>query len=291
MAPIPPPIITSPRPKPRPSADEDQKRRIGKKLQKKRANDSLASMDLPDRLKGGAESEEEDLVPSQGPPMMMNMNQSIFGLIAAAGSRADFHDRFDGHSSDDDSGQEGLDDGHKRVRQSRDKAHRHRHHHRNDSDVSKTTVLDREPSSKSSLRRRVSSSSSKLARSLVSLPSLSRHKSRKEPSSKLNPPSEDVSESSDVPATPLDELPEEEQGHRLAPVMSRMLEASTDVTLRPSFDVERAVEGEQSSRRSTDAGPSPLARRLAEIFEFSQAEEVIEGKQVLRHDSRSAVSC
>ncbi|OAA59786.1 udp-glucose:sterol glycosyltransferase [Niveomyces insectorum RCEF 264] len=65
-------------------------------------------MDFPERLKaftgGGPEPDDEEVlrpnIPGSG--VFMNLNQSIFGLIAAAGSTVNFNDRFEGHSSDDD---------------------------------------------------------------------------------------------------------------------------------------------------------------------------------------------
>ncbi|GKT51060.1 sterol 3-beta-glucosyltransferase UGT80A2 [Colletotrichum spaethianum] len=78
------------------------KKRVGKKLQKKRFEPNTPIMELPQRLKEGDNRREGDPVPNQGPSVFMEMNQSIFGLIAAAGgSRVGFQDLFE--SSDDES--------------------------------------------------------------------------------------------------------------------------------------------------------------------------------------------
>lgn len=271
MAPThpPPPIITVLDDK------HDPKQRVAKKLQKKRPADPTSPntiMDLPERLKGGDDNEEEDLVPNQG----MNMNQSIFGLIAAAGTRVDFHDRFEGHSSDDDEEEAAADDADatRRDKLNRlslyDKLDKRR---RPPADPSKTTVLSRESSDKSSRHRRIASGPRKLFASLPKLPSRKTRNDKKAEDVKMEMPSEEASESSELSQSDS----RADQGQRLAPVMSRMLEARADVALRPSFDMER-LSGEHSRyRASGESGPSPLATRLMEIFEFDEAEEVIEG--------------
>nr|C4B4E5.1 RecName: Full=Sterol 3-beta-glucosyltransferase; AltName: Full=Autophagy-related protein 26 [Colletotrichum lagenaria]BAH60889.1 autophagy-related protein 26 [Colletotrichum lagenaria] len=262
------------------AGDEDVKKRVGKKLQKKRHEPTTPAVELPERLKEGDDAGEEDLVPTQGPPMFMNMNQSIFGLIAAAGSRVDFHDRFE--SSDDESADEGP------QRDSADRSHSssthglflHRKQRRRDeSDVAKTTVLNKDPygSGKPEKHKR-KISGHKLLRSLPALPRLPRHKSKKE-SSKLEPPSEEASDGSGfAQSQPVDEAEDDEddKDHRLAPVMSRMLEAKAEMSARPSFDVERFSSDQLTYSESADSNDTALARRLQDIFEFDQPEAVIE---------------
>lgn len=58
-------------------------------------------MEFPDRLKQNAEGDEEVIRPIvTGNSAFLNMNQSVFGMIAAAGSRVNFNDRFEAHTSD-----------------------------------------------------------------------------------------------------------------------------------------------------------------------------------------------
>ncbi|OLN91682.1 Sterol 3-beta-glucosyltransferase [Colletotrichum chlorophyti] len=280
------------------AGEDDIKKRVGKKLQKKRHEPNMPPVELPERLKHGDDSREEDLVPTQGPPMFMNMNQSIFGLIAAAGSRVDFHDRFE--SSDDDSGDEDRQHAGDRFDGAEDRTHGHGHglflhrkHRRshNEPDVAKTTVLKKDSSSKTEKHRR-KMSGSKLLRSLPALPRLPRHKSKKE-SSKLQPPSEEPSEPSESPSSqPVhdtrdedDEDSEDDRDHRLAPVMSRMLEAKAEMSARPSFDVERRSGDHLTYSDSTESNAHALARRLQDIFEFDHPEAVIEGRSPLSHPS------
>lgn len=262
-------------------AEEDVKKRVVKKLQKKRHEPQTPTMELPERLKEGDDAGEEDLIPAQGPPMFMNMNQSIFGLIAAAGSRVDFHDRFE--SSDEESG-----DDDERHHTQPDGVNDDRPHHglflnrkqrrRNDEpDVAKTTVLKKDSSSKSEKHKR-KISGHKLLRSLPALPRLPRHKSKKE-SPKLEPPSEEASDGSEASPSQeqADDTRDDEDGPRLAPVMSRMLEAKAEMSMRPSFDVERRSSDQLTYSDSADSSGTALARRLQDIFEFDHPEAVIEG--------------
>ncbi|GKT82202.1 LOW QUALITY PROTEIN: UDP-glucose:sterol glycosyltransferase [Colletotrichum tofieldiae] len=233
-------------------------------------------MELPERLKEGDDSREEDLVPTQGPPMFMNMNQSIFGLIAAAGSRVDFHDRFE--SSDDDSADD-HDDREDRAHGLGHLLHRKQRRPNNEPDVSKTTVLKKDSSSKGEKHRR-KISGSKLLRSLPALPRLPRLKSKKE-RSKLESPSQEASDVSEArPTQPADDIREEDEeddrDHRLAPVMSRMLEAKAEMSARPSFDVDRRSADQLTCSDSAESNSTALARRLQDIFEFDHPEAVIE---------------
>lgn len=235
---------------PSPAGGSDIQRRVSNKLRKKRREEHLTMAELPERLRDSDESDAEDDSPSQGPPMFMNMNQSIFGLIAAAGSKVDYNERFDHSSSDDDdaSGPGPKSGGRE--------------------DLAQTTIL--QPIKKKDGHKRTFSGH-KLLKSLPSLPKR-KSKSKREPS-KLSQPPEDTDETgepSDL-QTPAIKLTGEEI--RLAPVMSRMLEARAEISNRPSFDLER---------RSSDVShpgdlTTPLARRLMEIFEFDEPEQVIEG--------------
>jgi sterol 3beta-glucosyltransferase len=239
------------------STDDDIKKRVGKKLQKKRKDEhATPTMELPDRLKEGSDSSEEDVVAPQIGTMLMNMNQSIIGLITAAGSRVDFNDRFDGQSSDEDDEDSGTKNG---------KAQ--------ETDISKTTVFKKPGATDKSDRHRRKLSDHKLLRSLPALPRISRSKSKKE-ASKISVPSSDSNAPSEPVASPTVEITEEEA--RLAPVMSRMLEARQEMSSRPSFDLDR-LSGEKGQVSDIEEGPSLLAKKLMEIFEFDQPETVIEG--------------
>ncbi|KAI0474936.1 hypothetical protein GGR56DRAFT_487275 [Xylariaceae sp. FL0804] len=279
-----------------PSEEEATRRRVSSKLHKRRREGHRPTMELPDRLKDrGDEADEADVrPPRQGPHMFMNLNQSIFGLIAAAGSTVDFNDRFEGHSSDDDF-----------EADAREKQQQQQ--------LARTTVMRKSPSAnnkdddneddgnddgKGRHRRRLSG---QLLRSLPQLPriasrSITQRSSKLKGSSTATTAGEServreqgegsssrttTSNRSQSPAAAFETSSKAEQTGRIAPVMSRMLEARAEMSARPSFDLERLSgehrDGEgEGEGEGEDAGPSALARKLKEIFEFDHAEEVIE---------------
>ncbi|TQS33272.1 hypothetical protein Golomagni_06390, partial [Golovinomyces magnicellulatus] len=231
-------------------ASPGTRRRVSK-LRKKRHDESL---DIPEQLRGSDEEEEEEssdvMSDGQGPPFAMNMGQSIVGLIAGAAEKIDFHDRFYDSSSDE----EGKGKPETKTE-----------------DLSQTTILPSPKKKKkqesSSHRRRISGH--KLLKSLPALPKL-RSKSKSAPNQLSPNPDEDPSEGADIPSPPAIKLTRS-QTTGVPPVMSRMLEARAELSERPSFDLER-----HESRTSLDSGVSPLEKRLMEIFEFDEPEEVLD---------------
>lgn len=234
-------------------------------------------MELPERFRddGDDDDAEEDVRPvNQGANMFMNMNQSIFGLIAAAGSNVDFSDRFEGQSSDEEDHIGETDGGpggkSRRLPGMRSGAHTIVLPKRKDSN-------DPEKGDGKEDNHHRRSRSGNLLRSLPQLPKLASRSLRK--SSKLR--STQPSESSGLSNVqdPEDDFPaatsptEERSDARLAPVMSRMLEARAEMSSRPSFDLERL----SGDFRRGDDGPSALACKLKDIFEFEKAEEVTQG--------------
>ncbi|UKZ75648.1 hypothetical protein TrVFT333_003338 [Trichoderma virens FT-333] len=67
-------------------------------------DDPTPTAELPEPLQGSDDETSENADLHKPSHMAVNMNQSIFGLIAAAGSRVDFNTRFDDGSSDEDEG-------------------------------------------------------------------------------------------------------------------------------------------------------------------------------------------
>jgi hypothetical protein len=57
-----------------------------------------------------------------------------------------------------------------------------------------------------------------------------------------------------------------------------MLEARAELSMRPSFDLPRTLDGSMSVDDTGEETSSSLAKRLREIFQFEKAEDVIEGK-------------
>ncbi|KAK3347314.1 sterol 3-beta-glucosyltransferase [Neurospora tetraspora] len=272
--------------------------RMSRKLQRLRGDSNQPhspTMELPDRLKdtGKEEDNEEDVLQPQG-GMFMNMNQSIFGLIAAAGSTVDFHDRFEGQSSEDEDDVPNhmamtiAGPGIKGTARNRETVGTGK-------SLSQIVVFNKPPASatadagpSNTHRRRLSGH-----KLLQSVPGLSRlsssHKSKKskqhkgtamadnkieeeedpDPSSPLPPPNEDENKAPGL-APPIEIVRAEGNG---APLMSRMLEARAEMAARPSFDLDR-LSGEH--RRDDAGGTGQLAKKLKDIFEFDTAEEVIE---------------
>lgn len=239
-------------------------------------------MELPERLQDHgdpADNEEEDLKPQYQGGMFMNMNQSVFGMLAAAGSQVDFDN---GQSSDEDDDAEA-------AMAMTIAGHRPAPPRRGPPDgvgggpLAQTTILSKPASVvKSEGRHRRKLSETRLLSGLKRLSSRSR--SAKSPKGKgvvetqlREHQDEDAATGS--PAVPL--MPPSVQlrseGNRHAPVMSRMLEARAEMAARPSFDLDRLSSEQGRVAETGEAGPTELAKRLKDIFEFEQPEEVIEG--------------
>lgn len=226
--------------------EPDLKKRIGRKLTKKRREGHEATMSIPERFQDGADADEDcTAMPGTNP----YMNQSVFGMIAAAGSQVDFNARFDGQSSDEEDGEVGpdasLDPGILRI----DKTRRDK------------------SSKKPEKNHRRKFSDSKLIQSFSRLSSKQRSKSAKHEEL----PGSGSSSDAPPPSTQLSQSSSREQ-----PVMSRMVEARRELSARQSSDISR-----NSRDILREEHPSSLAQRLMEIFNFEQAEDVIEGKSTL----------
>lgn len=236
-------------------------RRVSRRPQKKR-HDLLsspgASLDLPEPLRQSDTDDEtspNDATSHRGRAVSVNMNQSIFGLIAAAGSRVDFNTRFDDGSSDDEDG----DDATRPESQ----------------DLSKTVVLSPQTKDERDGHKKKLSTGQRLLKSLSTLP---RRKLKKSQSSRAEAAalevSDDANESTEDPPPPAGSV-DLESSRRLAPVMSRMLQARAQMAARLSFDMERRSSDMAASGDSDES--SALAKRLMEIFQFDEPEQVIEG--------------
>ncbi|KOS22177.1 Sterol 3-beta-glucosyltransferase [Escovopsis weberi] len=242
-------------------------------------------MEFPEPLRYSDDERRAEALLSDGPPMAVNMNQSIFGLIAAAGSRVDFNDRFDGSSSDDDGGDDDDDDNDKNIDDDDDgggggggggtprseSARRQRH-------KLSQTALFHHPLKDKRRSHNPRLSGHRLLKSFASLPTR-RSKPGRE-TSKLSEPTEEVEEPQqpdDSPSPDAIDQAELQEELRLAPVMGRMLEAKAEIANRPSSDLERPSSASASAsalphQPEEDDSASPLAKRLKEIFEFDKPE-------------------
>lgn len=237
-------------------------------------DDSTLTAELPEPLQGSDDDTSENVGFAQTSPMAVNMNQSIFGLIAAAGSRVDFNTRFDDGSSDEDDGEGEGEGGSLNPLSSR---------HR---DLSQTAILGSFPANDKRLGHKKKLSGHRLLKSFASLP---RRKSGKG-SGKVWEPTEEVDEPSESSEAPSPKKPsqqlDEEEDLRVAPVMSRMLEAQAEMASRSSFDIDierdssgpDRTDGEEEREEEGEASHvTALARKLMEIFDFDEPEHVIEG--------------
>jgi sterol 3beta-glucosyltransferase len=227
--------------------EEDLKKRVARKLTKRRKEGHQVTMDIPERFRDGDDADEDCTAP---PDHKVYMNQSVFGMIAAAGSQVDFNARFDAQSSDeeDESGEPSSQSSEKEVR------------------VRK--VRQDKPAGKSEKHKR-KFSEHKLLRSIPGLGSKSKAKSPP----KSGSPARESSAEPSAPELKVERTP----SHRDAPVMSRMLEAKAELSMRPSFDMKRLPGDLTQTNDNGGSTSSSLAKRLKEIFEFEKAEDVIEG--------------
>ena len=222
---------------------EDLSKHVGRKLTKRRKPLRASSVQYPDRLKEGDDVNEDVTAPKGHSGQYMN--QSVFSMIAAAGSKVDFHARFEGESSDSED---------------------------DDQASSKPSIIEEQ--SERSRDDSVTRSKSKRqqgksveGRGFRHLPKLNLKtiKEKNYMSQSVWLPSEKVP--SDVEnlkgVTPRD-----------APVMGKMLEAQATLTPAPHIsDI-----AERLSEDDKDAGsPTSLRTRLMEIFGFESPEEVISG--------------
>jgi len=221
------------------------KKRVAQKLTKKRKEGQQVTMEIPERFKDGDDADEDCTAVHGGNAFM---NQSVFGMIAAAGSQVDFNARFDAQSSDEEDETEPSSQS-------------------SELQVDKTRQGKSEKVSSKSEKHKRKFSENKLLRSI---PRLGKSKS-KSPRS----PSSPVPESSSEPAAPAIQVSRTMSNH--APVMSRMLEARAEMSMRPSFDLPRNTDGASDTEDEGGKGSSSLAKRLMEIFGFETAEDVIEG--------------
>jgi sterol 3beta-glucosyltransferase len=221
--------------------EADIKKRIGRKLTKKRREGHQVTIEIPERFKDGDDADEDCTAPRG---QNVYMNQSVFGMIAAAGSQVDFNARFDGQSSEDEDSS---------LREDRTET------------GDKPRHEQASASSKPEKHRRKMSEN----KIIKSLPHLGR-KGSKSTASPRRTASPAASESPSIDVTPT--------MMRGPPVMSQMLEAQAELSSRPSFDIPRRSEDPEKLNTLEEAGSSSLAIRLMEIFEFDKPEEVIEGQ-------------
>lgn len=207
-------------------------------------------MQYPERLKfRDGEDVHEDVTASKGQPPQ-HLNQSVFSMIAAAGSKVDFHARFEEASSDSEEGEE---------LSGEDKDHGNSFPRGYEDEKVDTLSAAQRPE-----HRCGEFSADRAGRSLPksNLRTI-QEKSYLSETSQLSPEELMSPVSSPSSMTP-----------RNAPVMSMMLHAQAQLV---SSNMGTQPREEESSIPGGTAEPSSLATRLKEIFGFEEPEEVISG--------------
>ncbi|KAL8998465.1 MAG: hypothetical protein Q9169_002502 [Polycauliona sp. 2 TL-2023] len=239
-----------------PPLDGETDRRVRRKLVKRNKPQLHASMNFPERLKYGDDAQDD--VASTDGKTAQYANQSIFSMIAAAGSKTNFHARFDDESSDSDT----------------------------DQAAPKLTVAPGKHDAEPSTTSKLSDASPELAVDRKEEggrhegPTEHRHGRIPLPKLRLRSPKETkyMSQSSHLPASHhLSTLDIPRQiTPRDAPVMSQMLAAQAQLQVSPSprHSMEQAKIGALENL-ALSKSPGSLAARLMEIFGFQTPEEVL----------------
>ena len=228
--------------------------RVGRKLTKRRKPPRASSVQYPDRLKEG-EDAQEDVTAAKGKPAQ-HMNQSVFSMIAAAGSKTDFHARFEGDSSDSEEDQEPS------ILPPTVEEHPNAPQEALEAKQPETTVARGWP-------RRQQGILAGREDSLL-LPKL-----------KLRTAKEKnyMSQSVVLPTREFSSLQESPKGitPRDAPVMSKMLEAQARMSPSASLVETKTVDPEKAKAVDSEERSVSLPIRLMEIFAFENPEDVISG--------------
>ncbi|MCJ1386424.1 Sterol 3-beta-glucosyltransferase [Xylographa soralifera] len=237
------------------STGEEHSKRLGKKLTKLRKPNRHASVQYPERLQPGDDVQEDVTAPKGKMPTYMN--QSVFGMIAAAGSKSDFHARFDDDSSGSSDEEEESQKPPGSDAQGAQKTSK---------DVAEEQVQTQERSGKPSTDSK-KKFNMRLRRSLPKLHlRTSKEKKYMSQSSILPSVNSELSKRSPYVATPRD-----------APLMSRMLEAQAQM-ISSTADSKASAGVPEASKtgilKESD-GTTTLGTRLMEIFGFTKPEEVI----------------
>lgn len=235
--------------------EHDRPEKVGRKLTKRRKPLRASSVQYPERLKEG-EDAQEDVTAAKGKPAQY-MNQSVFSMIAAAGSKTDFHARFEGESSESEEDQ--------------------------GSSTLPPTVEEQSNASQEEQESKQQGATVARGRSgRQQAVSTERKGSRLLPKLKLRTAKEKnyMSQSVLLQSREWSSLRGKPQGitPRDAPVMSKMLEAQAEMAPSTSSEETKTAVSKESKAENSDGCSVSLATRLMEIFAFERPEEVISGK-------------
>lgn len=236
--------------------EHDLHKMVGRNFTKKRNPLRASSVQYPARLKEGADA-QEDVTAAKGEPAQ-HMNQSVFSMIAAAGSKVDFNARFEEEESSDSE-----DANHASTIPGRTEEQ--------SKDPQVQTQLDKQHQDNLP-RGRPERPQEKSAehRGLGSLPKLKRRTTKEK---------NNVSQSVRLPSSKVLNQHESPTGvtPRDAPVMSMMLEAQAEL-IPPTLLLDMKTVGSDDSQDKVEQeAPTSLVTRLMKIFGFARPEEVVSG--------------
>jgi sterol 3beta-glucosyltransferase len=237
-------------------------RKLTKKRNHSRKESRGVSLDVPERFKYGDDADEDVTAPKRN--NTMSMNQSLFSMIARAGQQSQTDlgtmQEVDSGDSDDEGKRKppyrGLDGAARLSRLSS----------ANDFQTPPEDVPDK-VEEKSKHRRTLSEN--KLLRSLPKL----KMSSRKDARSEVQRADQMSSSQFLPPRPPPDEPP--------TPSSEQTPKAKESLAAGEDIHVEKGRSSGRKSRHGSSAGlakskaPVPLAKRIQQIFEFEEAEEVI----------------
>lgn len=234
--------------------EHDLQKLIGRKLTKKRKPLRASSVQYPARLKEGQDF-QEDVTAAKGEPAQ-HMNQSIFSMIAAAGSKVDFNARFEEEESSDSDDEvqasAALDCGEEKSNNPYIQARLDEQHE------------DNFP--KRQLERQQGGPPDHKGLRILPKLDLRTLEEKSYMSQSLRSPSREVLKQHKGPTgvTPRD-----------APVMSMMLEAQAELIPSAPPLESRDIDVEDSQLALGKDAPTGLATRLMEIFGFDGPEDVV----------------
>ena len=237
------------------SSTDPLRKRPSRKIQKRRSERHTVTLQIPDYLKDGADAQDDVTAPPKGKDAQY-MNQSVFSMIAAAGSKTDFHARFDDSSSDSDEAPDVDSSVGERSR----------------SPAGDGTPPTGDSSSQQQRRR------SPMPDFAKALPRLHpRSASRKRAMASLA----GIRKQSISPRPDLGRRASSGFKSSQVPVMSRMLEAKAKLQSAERdepYSEEPLSEEREVEEQQVPSGTTSLAVRLMEIFEFNEPEEVLSGQ-------------
>ena len=240
-------------------AEHERSKRDSREPLRNRVPTRASSVQYPDRLREGGDV-HEDVTAANGTSAQY-LNQSVFSMIAAAGSKTDFHARFDEGSSDSDEGlgDYGIDE---------QKGKNWKFPTNTDK---QTTETHRIVSDKSEYED-VVAWDGKRQRSLPRLDLSTVREKNSMSRSTILPPRDDLPKSALIAESsiPKDaQVMSRVQGAQAVPAMSGMSPETQKVD-------NLVPEGEEHER-----SPTSLVLRLKEIFGFEDEEDLISGAAVL----------